>query len=346
MLMKHVVQPGDTLWRLAARYFGDPEKWRVIQQDNPTVAPRQLIIGDELVIRDAALASRGDTVVPAHTAPSSAAEQRPSLVPGRAFLFVLADEIDPLSRKLVRRVIVNPRVAERWAAQLGRPVPYVPHPESFGFAPTDMNSLVTPGRHAQGLKPSSFTSASDHLLGASRFSGSPFWIDVGKARAAGATIHETQEILGDLDKIIARTRNVDKVGRLNRVRQLVAADAEVLIRGPIPAAAVKGTSAMLLTRALQGAQIVGFVMTAVDIGTAANTSLRTSSVKPLAAEGIRQAGGWAAAWAGVKLGAAAGAAVGIETGPGAVVTGAVGGIAGGVAGYCGFDWVADFIYEN
>jgi hypothetical protein len=103
---------------------------------------------------------------------------------------------------------------------------------------------------------------------------------------------------------------------------------------------------MLLTRTVQGAQIVGFVMTAVDLGSTANTSLRTSSVKPLAAEGIRQVGGWASAWAGVKLGAAAGAAIGIETGPGAVVSAAAGSIAGGIAGYCGFDWIADFIYAN
>lgn len=344
--MKHVVQPGDTLWRLAAHYFGDPEKWRIIQQDNPTVVPRQLVIGDELAIRDVAVANRSESVAAANTAPSSAADQKPSLIPARAFLFVLADEVDPFSRKVVRRVIVNPRVAERWAAQLGKPVPFVPHPESFGFVPTDMNSPLTPGRHAQGLKPSSFTSASAHLLGASRFSGSPFWIDVARARAAGATIHETDDILRDLDKIIARTKNVDKVGRLIHVRQLVTADAEVPLRGAVPASAVKGTQAMLLTRAVQGAQIVGFVMTAVDLGTAANTSLRTSSVRPLAAEGIRQVGGWAAAWAGVKLGAAAGALIGIETGPGAVVSAAAGSITLGVAGYCGFDWAADFIYEN
>jgi hypothetical protein len=100
--MKHVVQPGDTLWRLAARYFGDPEKWRLIQVDNPTVVPRQLLIGDELIIRDVAHASRGDSVASGHTAPSSASEQRPSLIPGRAFLFVLADEIDPEGAQRLR----------------------------------------------------------------------------------------------------------------------------------------------------------------------------------------------------------------------------------------------------
>jgi hypothetical protein len=103
---------------------------------------------------------------------------------------------------------------------------------------------------------------------------------------------------------------------------------------------------MALTRGLQGVQVVGFVMTAVDLGSAANQWVKAGSVKPIAAETIRQAGGWAAAWAGVKVGGAAGAALGIETGPGAVLTGAAGALVGGVAGYCGFDWVADHIWEN
>ena len=79
---------------------------------------------------------------------------------------------------------------------------------------------------------------------------------------------------------------------------------------------------------------------------AAERSYDRHSVKPLAAETIRQAGGWAAAWAGIKLGAAGGALVGIESGPGAVATGAVGGILGGIAGYYGFDWIADHIDRN
>jgi hypothetical protein len=38
--MQHVIQPGDTLWRLAARYFADAEKGPVIMQDNPGLLPR------------------------------------------------------------------------------------------------------------------------------------------------------------------------------------------------------------------------------------------------------------------------------------------------------------------
>ncbi|HEX8201389.1 MAG TPA: hypothetical protein VF590_12950, partial [Isosphaeraceae bacterium] len=75
-------------------------------------------------------------------------------------------------------------------------------------------------------------------------------------------------------------------------------------------------------------------------------SYEQRTVKPIAAESIRQVGGWASALAGMKLGAAAGALVGIETGPGAVVTAAAGGLLGGVGGYFGFDWIADHIHEN
>ena len=81
--------------------------------------------------------------------------------------------------------MVNPRMAEAWTRKLGKPIPTVPNPELFGLMPTDPAASVSVGRHALGMKPSAFTSASDHLLGASRFSGTRFWIDVERARAAG-----------------------------------------------------------------------------------------------------------------------------------------------------------------
>jgi hypothetical protein len=221
-----------------------------------------------------------------------------------------------------------------------------PDPEVFGFLPTDSTSRLSPGRHALGIKPSPFSSASDRVLGATRFRGSPFWIDVEAARAAGATFHETSEIVADLGRIAARTRNPRELSRVLHIRRLVTEDAEVLVRGVIPGTAVKGAGALAATRVAQGVQVVGFVMTAVDLGRASGAAVQMGSVRPLAAEAIRQAGGWAATWAGVKLGAAAGAALGIETGPGAVLTAAAGGAIGGVAGYCGFDWIADSVYEN
>jgi hypothetical protein len=242
--------------------------------------------------------------------------------------------------------MVSSALSQKLSMQLGQPIPVVANPERFGFHPTEPTSPVTMGRHAMGLKPSPFSSASKSALGPSRFSGSRFWIDVEQARQAGATFHDTEEILADLDRIARKTAKAADLARIDRIKGLVRADAEVLIRGSVPAAAIKGASAMALTRGLQGVQIIGFAMTAIDVTHATQRSIREGSMKPIAAETVRQVGGWAAAWAGVKLGAAGGALLGIETGPGAILTGAVGGLIGGVAGYYGFDWVADHISAN
>jgi len=134
--------------------------------------------------------------------------------------------------------------------------------------------------------------------------------------------------------------------RIKELERLVRGDREVLIRGSVPATAIKGTTAMALTRGLQVVQVVGFVVTAVELTQATRKSMAARSAAPIAAEGIRQVGGWAMAWGGMKLGGVAGAAVGIETGPGAIVFGAAGALAGGFAGYMGFDWVADQIDSN
>jgi hypothetical protein len=88
------------------------------------------------------------------------------------------------------------------------------------------------------------------------------------------------------------------------------------------------------------------VLTAYDIEQAGERSVKQNSIRPLAAETVRQAGGWGGAWAGAELGAGVGAALGIETGPGAIVTGLVGGMIGGVAGFMGANWIAGFIDVN
>jgi hypothetical protein len=136
------------------------------------------------------------------------------------------------------------------------------------------------------------------------------------------------------------------VEKIHNIKRLVTIDSEVAIRGSVPAAAIKGGTSMALTRGLQGVQLVGFVMTAVDMTQAAQKSTQQQTLKPVTAESIRQVGGWTSAWAGIKLGAAAGASLGFATGPSAVVSTAVGGLIGGVAGYCFFDWAADQIDDN
>jgi len=48
----HIVQKGDSLWKLADKYYGDGSKWRLIQEANKAIAPRTtaLKIGLEIII--------------------------------------------------------------------------------------------------------------------------------------------------------------------------------------------------------------------------------------------------------------------------------------------------------
>ncbi len=337
--MSYRVQPGDSLSSIAAKMLHDGRRWGEIARLNSLITPDHLLVGQ--LLRMPGEAARNPPPAPS-TSPT-----RPAWVPANFHLFVLADEVNPLRGKVIRRVLVNPKMTAAAATTIGRPLSPFPHPERFGFSPSAPGSPLPAGRHALGMKPSPFLSASrTQPLGARRFTGTPFWIDEAKARAAGATFHEVDEIVADLQRIQAKTKNSAASARIQEIIGKVRADKEVLLKGHIPVSAVKGPLAMGMTRGLQGVQIIGFALTAADMTHAARKSHDQHSVKPLAAETIRQAGGWAAAWAGMKIGAAGGALVGIETGPGAVVTGAIGGIAGGFAGYYGFDWIADHIDRN
>ncbi len=82
-----------------------------------------------------------------------------------------------------------------------------------------------------------------------------------------------------------------------------------------------------------------------DLSLATKESIDQQTVKPVAAETIRQVGGWGSSWAGVQIGTSTGALFGIETGPGAVLTAAAGGLIFGVAGYLGANWIADYIHN-
>ncbi|MEY4583432.1 MAG: hypothetical protein RL701_8135 [Pseudomonadota bacterium] len=346
--MHYTVQVGDTLWGIAKRLCGQAERWRAIAEDNGIRFGSRILVGDQLFIRDDLVArekARASTVGVA--GPHTAQEHGSSVIPARAYTFILADEVNPLTRKVVRRVMVNPKMAAELAKKIGKSVPVVPHPERFGLLPeAPSSSTITAGRHAMNLKPSPYMSASTRPLGATRFSGQPFWVDVERARAAGATFHETHEILDDLDRIAGKTRRSADLVRLQKFKELVSADREVLVRGAVPTSAIKGVGSMALTRGLQGVQVVSFVVSAVEIADATSKSITLGSVNPIAAESVRQVGSWAAAWGGAKLGASAGALVGIETGPGAILFAAGGAVGGGFCGYLGFDWVADHLDEN
>jgi len=349
--MQYSVKAGDTLWRIAGTQYGDPEQWRRIAEDNDLRAPDRLWVGQQLVLRESLLqratpnGTSRQVLHPALSAPPhlSAIEHKPSMVPGRAFFYVLADEVNPLREKVVRKVMTSEKMARELSEQLGKPIKTVPNPERFGFHPTDPLSKLPPGRHALGMKPSPYSSASSDAFGAVRIKGSRFWIDVEKAQQAGATFHDAEEILADLDRIAKKSADTRTLAKIAEVRKFVTADSEVLAKGVIPPSAIKGAASMGLTRAMQGVQIIGFAMTAADLYSAGTRSVEQHSVKPIEAESVRQGGSWAMAWAGARLGAMGSAALGVETGPFDLLIGLAGGIAGGVAGYYGFGWVADHI---
>ncbi|MFB0519164.1 MAG: LysM peptidoglycan-binding domain-containing protein [Acidobacteriota bacterium] len=47
----HIVVKGDTLWKLAAQYLGDPTLWKLIWEANPELTePNRLVVGQKLVI--------------------------------------------------------------------------------------------------------------------------------------------------------------------------------------------------------------------------------------------------------------------------------------------------------
>lgn len=338
--MQHTVRLGESLASISAGLLGDSARWSEIAEENGLIDPNQIYVGQKLQVAGAVV----DECITPYLCGSEGLSV--SAVPAVSYVFVLADEINPVTQKLVRRVIVHPKMAAEAAANVGRPVKIFPNPERFGFTPTDPASQLPIRRHVTGMKPSAFSSASSRMFGASRMVGKPFWIDVAKAQASGATIHSTQEILRDLDVIAKKAKTPEAVQNVEKIKGFVVADSEVLIRNSVPPAAVKSGGTMAITRGLQGVQIVGFTLTAVNMTHAAKASITKNSVRPIAAESIRQVGGWSSAWAGIKLGAAGGAAVGITTGPGVLISAGLGSIGGGIAGFFAFDWIADHLYEN
>ncbi len=289
-------------------------------------------------------------------------------------------------------------------------------PLRLGMEPADLNGSTTSAEHALGARPdrSPFLSASERPYGAANFSphdaygaspnllglmenppkpAEPFLIDLHKAKANGAGVVTTEQVLNDLADY--KRANPHAGFQVDKLTQAIhGVEGETLIKGKVPADAVSapnrqhlkmirkaeeiysdakaggGSTAEVIQRAEPGLRaleeateassrwgstlshgskalgVLGVGVSVYEVGHAAKKSVDQGSAAPLAAETVRQAGGWASAWAGAQAGAALGAAAGIETGPGAVVTGLVGGIVGGAIGFFFADAVADQIDEN
>jgi hypothetical protein len=272
-------------------------------------------------------------------------------MPARAFFFTVVDEVGQ-NGFLVRKIYATPyspylsKMVLSPLRQLGEL-----YPEQYGIFPKGWGQSTSVAEHVMGNNISPFVSTSSIFPGGSpRFDGRNVFIDVAKAKASGARLVSTQEILTSLQQYKAAHPHLGS--RVEKISEYVRSiDKEVLVHGEkVPASAVFNQSSLRSVLAIRSAgrvvQVVGIVLTAYDLGMATDQSFKANSVKPISAEVMRQAGGWGSALAGFKLGGVAGAALGIETGPSVVITGLVGGIIGGTAGYFGADWVADHVYKN
>lgn len=271
-------------------------------------------------------------------------------IPAYHHLFVVVEEIGKdgfLTRKIYEKI--NDDFLQKLKLtpdQLKMEI----HPEKYGMAPRAPQSNIGVARHVMGMNKSPYISTTDGLSPSARMIGKSIFIDVGKAEQAGIKRVSTQEILQALEAYKVRFPHL--TDDVNKIALKVAGiDKEILLHGgKIPASAIFTEESLSMTKTvIRGARVVqvfGIAFTAYDLGKAGEKSIEINSPRPIAAETVRQIGGWSAAAKGFAIGGSLGAAAGIETGPGAVVTGIIGGIVFGVAGYFAADWVADYIYKN
>ena len=329
--------------------------------------------------------SESPRVVPPTTGPQ-ASLQVMDLVRHHGFEFVIFEQLPLISdgTKIIRKVAVVPRGYMMPVPRLGPiPAPWVGPlrpADPFGLLPPAEHVL------GLDPKTSPFLSASDRSMGAATMRGEPLLIDVAKVRAAGGQILTVEELASQLSRYAAdnpSTRmTIEKL--INTITQVegevlvkgnVPAGAASRITGTAHLGHINSAQALFedlkagrikqeafeqgireIEQAYARARIVGrigrvctvvaIVVTVIDLGRATDKSVQQGSVKPIAAESLRQIGGWGGAIAGAKIGGVLGAAVGIETGPGAIVTGVIGAIAFGYLGYIGADLIADQISPN
>jgi hypothetical protein len=288
---------------------------------------------------------------PTNAKPGSRREVSSQHMPARAFFFIFVDEVGK-DGFLVRKVYASPTSPYLSSMNLA-PLAQLSQvqPEKYGLMPKSWGATTTVAEHVMGNSASSYVSSSSIFpQGSPRFQGRSVFIDIAKAKAAGARLVSTDDILASLNQYKAQNPHLSK--RIDKIAKYVRDfDKEVLVHSErVPPKAIFNTSSLKVAKIATGAgrvvQVLGIVLTAYDLEQASEKSFHAKSVKPISAEVIRQAGGWGAAVAGFKVGGIAGAALGIETGPGAVLTGLAGGIIFGAAGYFGADWVADHIDKN
>jgi hypothetical protein len=349
---------------IAAKMLGNAKRWPEIASLNRLDNPNFLLVGQQLELPGAQPLASSPFLV---TKQSNQAQTPATLAWAQGSLFVVFEQLSETSGKLIRKVAVVPKDFSLLPKNpLGKITP-----AEHAMA---MKSLS-----------SQYLSTSQKVFGAPSINGTPLLIDIAKAEAAGARIVPMEQLVTELKQFAAQNPTAKaRVDKLIDIIQTV--EGEVLIEGKVDGKAVskvsvahsayirsaedlwKKFSSRQITKAqleaelkaLEGAfskarrigrigralTVVGVIFTVKDVAEATQRSINQQSYKPLAAESIRQVGGWGGAIAGAKAGFAVGALFGIETGPGAVITGAIGAVIVGGAAYYGFDLLADKLSPN
>ncbi len=357
---EYTVQYGDTLPIIAKKELGNEDRWFEIARLNNINSPYQLFVGQ--VIK---LPNRISMVT--SQPPKTGIQFSPATMTlARGVMFVVFEQLPEVgSKNVIRKVQVIP---SDFSLLPKRPLGNITLAEHA----LDLKPLE-----------SQFLSASDRPYGSPTGPPNGYkevlLIDTHQAMAKGSRVFTVPEVVADLRRYSAETgANVDTL-----IRTIEKVEGEVLIKGGVTGDAVTKVSSAhtpyieaadeiwaarkagkitleqaeerlgILAKSYERAKIVGkvgrvltvvgVVFTAVDITVAGKKSYDTNSFRPLAAESVRQIGGWSGAYAGAIAGGAFCTAFGIELGPGAILTGAAGAIFFGAIGYWRGDVIAGWI---
>ena len=279
------------------------------------------------------------------------------LMPAKAFFFVTVDEVGP-EGFLVRNTytaVDAPHLKALGLTELQQI--RQAYPERTGLWARDPDSLASIAEHVLGKdKVTSYVSTSANFPeGAQRFDGKTVYVDIAKAKRAGATLVRPEEIGAQIDAYLAdKNAKVRREG-LYLKNKALGIDAETLIKpNPVvPADGVFSKRGLAIAFGFEKwarvVQVFGIFFTGYDLALASEESMRIHRMAPLERSAFRQIAGWegslAGRWAGAvigaRMGAATGSLFGIELGPGVVITGAIGGIVGGAIGYFGESYILD-----
>jgi RHS repeat-associated protein len=215
---------------------------------------------------------------------------------------------------------------------------------------------TTIAEHVLGekLNGSNRISVSENFKGSGNHEGTLWGIDLEGVQNEGYKYTNHQEVIKAVETY-AHENNITETKRITDWHEKGGGspiESEGLIEGAVPNKFIYTEGQMHVTefmknsKFVKGGNLLGIIVSGVELTDAAMESWNTSDPKPFAAEGVRQAGGWGAS---IAAGSAAFWATGALslTGPQGVAFVLGSTLLAGYLGYQGADAAADhFIHKN